>query len=62
MCQSFRQHLAPSLGSSLPSLLLNLLQAAPLRCSCMLVFQVLLNLGGALAVPMGRHQLGLHSC
>lgn len=57
-----QQHLATSLGSSLPGLLLNLLQAAPLRCSCMLVFQVLLDLGGALALPVGRQQLVLHSC
>ena len=28
----------------------------------MLVFQVLLDLGGALALPVGRHQLGLHTC
>lgn len=62
MGQVFRQHLATSFGSGLPSLLLNLLEAAPLRCSCMLVFQVLLDLGGALALPVGRQQLVLHSC
>ena len=60
MGQLFEQHLATSLCPGLPSLLLNLLQAAPLRCCCMLVLQVLLDLRGALALPMGRHQLGLH--
>lgn len=54
-------HLAAGLCPGLPSLLLNLLQAAPVRCCCMLVFQVLLDLGGALALPVGRHKLGLHT-